>query len=167
MASRMVGGVCCWPTPQCVCSLTSRGGLSSADLCFCRGPADRAVRGALDGRPGSGRMSGGVDGDMWQRGRPLPPGRSGGMGPGMRGAAVANLPALHKTESAFKVWLVNCWCCWVWCDSFMVLIEDAMGNVGQLCFRNDLFHFRVMFASSEEVHVYQMTPVMADVLHNG
>jgi hypothetical protein len=24
------------------------------------------------------------------------------MGPGMRGAAVAGLPALHKTESAFK-----------------------------------------------------------------
>jgi hypothetical protein len=50
----------------------------------------------------------GSDGDMWQRGRPLPPARSGGMGgPGMRGAAVAGLPALHKTESAFKVCMDN------------------------------------------------------------
>jgi hypothetical protein len=46
---------------------------------------------------------------MWQRGRPLPPARSGGMGgPGMRGGAVGNLPALHKTESAFKVRLMSC-----------------------------------------------------------
>lgn len=96
----------------CVRSLTNRDGLfPPICLLFRRGPADRAGRGALDSRPGSGRMSGGVDGDMWQRGRPLPPGRSGGMGPGMRGAAVANLPALHKTESAFKVWLVDCWHC--------------------------------------------------------
>lgn len=45
----------------------------------------------------------GADGDMWARGRPLPPARGGNLGGGMRGGAVPNLPALHKTESAFKV----------------------------------------------------------------
>lgn len=48
----------------------------------------------------------GADGDMWARGRPLPPARGqGNMGGGLRGTAVANLPALHKSEQAFKVGL--------------------------------------------------------------
>lgn len=60
------------------------------------------------GRTGSGRMAGGtgVDADMWARGRPLPPARSGGMGgmgSGPRGPAIPGGPALHKAEAAFKV----------------------------------------------------------------
>lgn len=49
-----------------------------------------------------------MDSDRWARGVPLPPARGGGGqmgGPGMRGGAVAGLPALHKTESAFKAGL--------------------------------------------------------------
>jgi hypothetical protein len=79
-------------------------------------------------RQASGRMGGptvGSDGDMWQRGRPLPPVRSGGMGgPGMRGGAVAGLPALHKTESAFKV-----------CRGLRSVCEGATGRLAR-----GLFH---------------------------
>lgn len=72
----------------------------------------------LMGRQQSGRQRGGVDGDMWERGKPLPPmpgipggqqyDQRGGRGPppgmrGMPGMGSGPLPRLHKTEAAYKV----------------------------------------------------------------
>ena len=70
----------------------------------------RALRGGPGGPRGDprGGPPGSVDSDRWARGVPLPPARGGGGqmgGPGMRGGAVPGLPALHKTESAFKAGL--------------------------------------------------------------
>lgn len=65
--------------------------------------AERALRGGPGGRDPRG-PPGSVDSDRWARGVPLPPARGGQgqMGPGMRGGAVPGLPALHKTDNAFK-----------------------------------------------------------------
>lgn len=75
-----------------------------------RGPPDRMPSRQMS------RGRSGMDGDMWARGQPLPPmpgmphgGRGMGPPPGMRGPpggympSMGPLPALHKTESAYKV----------------------------------------------------------------
>lgn len=58
------------------------------------------------GRQSSRKMATGVDADVWERGRALPPlpGQFGGRGPppGIR-LTSGPLPALHKTDSAYRV----------------------------------------------------------------
>lgn len=65
--------------------------------------------GMRGGRQGSGRMRGpvGIDADIWERGKTLPPMPGVGYGgrgppPGMRMPG-GPLPALHKSESAYKM----------------------------------------------------------------
>ena len=67
-------------------------------------PGPPGMRG---GRGGARRQQGGIDGDTWERGKALPPmpgNQYGGRGPppGMRMSS-GPLPALHKTDSAYKI----------------------------------------------------------------
>jgi hypothetical protein len=102
--------------------LAGQGSFRGRDGMDARSMAERAMRGGgmgpgMDGPgprggpggpggPGGGARGGGVaagvEADRWARGAPLPPARGGGGPPGMRGGAVPGLPALHKTDSAFK-----------------------------------------------------------------